>query len=747
MRQKYAIAGAGLLCLCLAGYVALAWGQSSGTQPSPNPTTGPGIDRAAPEIANPIPPASPTTPIQAVAATQLSSPPAPGSTTDIPGLPSLAPPPSPLIPGTQGSTAAHPGIGAPPIPTNPAPLAAPVGAQPLAPSSQPQPGLPGLPPAPASSPILPPPPGSNPELLPGTGVPATEIRQVGQPSTPATPASPAASDRSGLPIPMPIGPVGNDMPEDPNLVPSVTADNPGGRQEPSVSIEWQGPAAAKVGQPADYSLLVRNTSNIPVHDVVLRVRIPAGLVVQGTEPKAGMENNVLVWEIGALVAKQEKTVTMKMQPASKGDLMPQAKISFSGSSVLRVRVREPKLVLKTTAPEKVLVGDQVAFTLTVTNPGDGTADQVKIQALLSEGLEHSRGSKIDFDVGSLGAGESRSVQLLCGARNGGAQKCEGMATSEGGALKSGDTVSVTVIKPHLDIAIEGPGLRYLERKALYSIKVTNPGDAPATNVTVAHVVPAGFKVLAASDGGRHDYSTRTVSWFLGEVAPAQTREVKLEVQAINPGDHKHHAVVTGGRGLRAEAEKMTKVEGLSALLVEMVDTEDPIEVGAETSYEIRITNTGSKTENDIKLIATIPDKMEFKTATGPVRFHAEGKTIVFESLEKLAPRADAIFRVTTKGTQPGIVKFGIRVNSANLIEGVVKEESTRIYSDAPESGGSVPGRIPAGLPGTTTPVVPDPMGGGTQPMPTPIPAPMPALPGAGGQPAGIPGLPPLPGGR
>src|SRR5438067_4336218 len=54
--------------------------------------------------------------------------------------------------------------------------------------------------------------------------------------------------------------------------------------------------------------------------------------------------------------------------------------------------------------------------------------------------------------------------------------------------------------PRLDLQIVGPGLKYLERKALYTLKVTNPGDAPATNVTVGDVVPDGFKVLAASDG-------------------------------------------------------------------------------------------------------------------------------------------------------------------------------------------------------------------------------------------------------
>ena len=66
------------------------------------------------------------------------------------------------------------------------------------------------------------------------------------------------------------------------------------------------------------------------------------------------------------------------------------------------------------------------------SPGDGSADQVKIQAILSEGLENARGNKIDFDIGNLAAGESRNVTLLCATRGGGAQKCEATAVAEGG---------------------------------------------------------------------------------------------------------------------------------------------------------------------------------------------------------------------------------------------------------------------------------------------------------------------------
>jgi uncharacterized repeat protein (TIGR01451 family) len=521
-----------------------------------------------------------------------------------------------------------------------------------------------------------------------------------------TPSGPVGSPMvdvkpTDLVTPMPMdqvsGPSGSLANPDEQTQVTTTANNPVGRQEPSVSLEWIGPPTAKVGQPCDYSLLVRNICNIPVQQVLVRVRMPQGINVGATEPKCVTENNVLVWDLGTLMAKQEKNLQMKLQAVSKGDMMPQAWVTFTGSSVMRISVREPKLTLKASVSEKVMVGDTANFSLTVSNPGDGSADRVKIHAILSEGLEHAKGNAVDFEIGNLAAGETRSVQLMCVSKMGGVQTCDATAEAEGG-LTSKDNVKLNVITPRLDLVIMGPGLRYLDRKALYTLKVTNPGDAPATNVTVGDVVPDGFKVLAASDGGRHDFSTRTVSWFLGEIAPGQTREVKFEVQAINVGEHKHKAMASGARNLRAEAELMTRVEGLSALLLEMVDTEDPIEVGGDTAYEVRVTNTGTKTETDIRLIATVPDKMEFKDAKGPVRYRTEGKTIVFEPLEKLAPRADAILRINVKAMEPGTVRFKIQMTSTNLQEPVIKMEATRIYSDAPEGKSSSSTPVQAGAP-------------------------------------------------
>jgi uncharacterized repeat protein (TIGR01451 family) len=528
---------------------------------------------------------------------------------------------------------------------------------------------------------------------PGADRPAGDplvIEPLGRGPAPATtPALPAAisgptSGQQADPATAPAGPgpvAGvTALPEDTDPSVGQSNDNPTGRQEPAMSLEWIGPPLAKVGRPADYTLAVRNVCNIAVQQVMVRVRIPAGMTVAASEPKAVQENNVLMWELGTMMPKQERSLNVRLVADGRGTVGCQAWVTFTGASAMRVRVCEPKLAVRVTGPAKVMVGDGVTFLVSVTNPGDGPADQVKVHTTLSDGLEHPRGKNVEFPLGNLAAGETRSVQVICGTRAGGVQTCDALAEADGD-LHAQDKAAVSVIMPRLDLEATGPKLRYLDRKAVYLLKVINPGDAPATNVSISDDIPPGFKFVAASDGGQHDFSTRKVTWYLGEVGPGQAKEVKLDVVAVNPGEFVHKVAATAARGLRRDVEVPTKIMGLSAILLEVVDTEDPIEVGAETSYEIRITNTGSATESNIKLVCTLPDKEQFKSATGPSKAHEQGKQIIFEPLAKLVPRADAIYRVTVRGVAAGDVRFQAQITSTNLQEPVMEQEATRIYED------------------------------------------------------------------
>jgi uncharacterized repeat protein (TIGR01451 family) len=458
------------------------------------------------------------------------------------------------------------------------------------------------------------------------------------------------------------------------------AERSAGRQEAAVSLEWLKPAHVRVGQPATFHLMVRNTRPIAVQEVIVRTQVPKGMKVQSTEPPANVENNVLWWDLGTLTANQEKRLQICLTADAGGEVNCHAWVTFTAAATMKLKVGEPRLVLKTTVPPKVLLGSPTTFLVTIRNTGNAAAEQVKVHAALSEGLDHPQGKSLNFPVGPLGPNESRTLSVSCGTTRGGEQTCDVVLDSEGNQQLR-DHAALQVIEPRLNLEAAGPKLRYLNRKATYTVRVVNPTEAPVPNVQVRAAIPPGFRFDAADAGGRFDPATASVSWTLGEVEAFQTRTVKTELSAVAPGDFHLPFTTLAAHGIKADSEVFTRVEGLAALVLELADTEDPIEVGAETTYQVRISNTGSKTESDARLVCTIPEKMELKSASGPTRYQVRGKELVFEPLPPLAPRGEANFRITVKGIAPGDVRFKAQVTSASVTEPLIEMEPTRVYED------------------------------------------------------------------
>jgi hypothetical protein len=515
----------------------------------------------------------------------------------------------------------------------------------------------------------------------------------------------------------------------------LSFDVPPGRQQPAVSIEWVGPTAIRIHQPMPCQILVRNTSSVPAQNVIVRHRLGQGVVVKACEPPAVHENGELIWNLGTLAPEQARRIELSLVANTRGATNCHATVTFTAVAGHQVQVREPQLAVKMRIPEKTVAGETVTLLFAISNPGDGVAELVKLKVMLPEGLEHPRGKIVEFDVGNLAPKEIKTMQLPALAKGTGAQKCMIVASGEGN-LACNDTASIEVLMPRLDIAMAGPKMRYLYRHAVYTLKVTNPGSAPAANVEVQELIPAGFR-LHHAQGGLYQEGTRLVSWNLGDLQPGQSKEIAVDLIPTEPGEHRLIAHAKTARGLKTEAEVRTLVEGLPSLEMEVNHLDDPIEVGAETAFEIRVANKGTKTETNVEVVCTLPEQLEFVGAkcTTTLRYRQEGRELIFEVMPKLAPRAEEIFRVQVKGIAPGDIRFRTRIRSDGMKEPVLREESMRIYSDeAPQkSASSSPpvGPAPAPLPAARSVPVPVP---GPLPLPTPVVPPLP-----------VPGnLPPLP---
>ncbi len=453
-----------------------------------------------------------------------------------------------------------------------------------------------------------------------------------------------------------------------------------------VQLEWVGSTALQVGRVVDFSLIVRNRTGGMVHDATVHVQAPAGIDIKGTVPPATKDHDALVWRFETLLPGQVTHLHVSLMATSHGQASPRAWVTFTSevSANLALSTYEPKLTVRASRPTRVVLGDTTTFTLNISNGGDGPAENVVVHTLLSPGLRHPRGSAVDFDLGNLGAGESRDIQLVCTASGGGPQRVDATVLARAG-VRATDQAVIKVLAPRLDMQLNGPTIRYVERRATYTMYVSNQGDFPAYNVSVSEALPEGFNFLLATADGHYDAAARTIAWFLGELGPGQTREVQFDVIAAHAGNWEHRLRASAERGGRLEVERRltTRVEDISALLLEVSDSDDPIEIGKETVYEIVVTNAGSKTESDIKLVCQLPEQLSFRAAQGPARYQASGNSIVFEPVAALAPRGELVYKITTRAHAPGQVHFQARLTGAGLSEPITRTEGTRIYADRP----------------------------------------------------------------
>jgi len=105
-------------------------------------------------------------------------------------------------------------------------------------------------------------------------------------------------------------------------------------------------------------------------------------------------------------------------------------------------------------------------------------------------------------------------------------------------------------------------------------------------------------------------------------------------------------------------------------------------VGGELTYEVRVVNQGSCPCTNIQTTAQVPDGMQALGATtGPVGHRTQGSQVVFETLPKLAIKADVVYRIKVKGLMPGDYRFKVQMTCDQLRQPVNKEESSRVYKD------------------------------------------------------------------
>ena len=135
---------------------------------------------------------------------------------------------------------------------------------------------------------------------------------------------------------------------------------------------------------------------------------------------------------------------------------------------------------------------------------------------------------------------------MLGTRGPGVHAARLAARADGG-VEVVQQLPIEVTAPTLELAVDMPLRRFLQRPATCTIAMVNAGTAPARAIELAAQLPPGMKFVKANNAGWHDDRTHRVLWNLEELPAGETGTVEVVVMPVELGPQK---IVAAARSRR-----------------------------------------------------------------------------------------------------------------------------------------------------------------------------------------------------
>jgi uncharacterized repeat protein (TIGR01451 family) len=324
------------------------------------------------------------------------------------------------------------------------------------------------------------------------------------------------------------------------------------------------------------------------------------------------------------------------------------------------------------------------------------------------GLQHvSNTNPMERDLGDLRPGETRVVSITFRAVAPG-QLChtvEVQAAGSRGSLGSGKAC-VTAVgaaavpppaagaippragagapgqKPILSLKKTGPDKLNVGDIAEFQIEVTNTGAVAATQLKVVDHYDPSLEPTSATVG--HGMTGADLVWEVAELAPGKSIRFRVNCRCIEQAPKScNRATVTSQEGARAEDDACLVITPpVGGVSVTVAERADPLAVGEETSYEIRVTNHTQAIQRQLAVVATVPAGMvprHIRTkGPGASKFTIEGQVVRFEPVAELAPGGRLDYSVQVRAQQAGKARCQVQVTAQSLKTPITAEESTDI---------------------------------------------------------------------
>lgn len=453
-----------------------------------------------------------------------------------------------------------------------------------------------------------------------------------------------------------------------------------GAQQPKLEIRKIAPPESTIGEPLIYAIQIRNVGQSDARGVVVEDRIPRGTTLEGTIPQAELTDKVLTWRLGTISPGDEKTIRIKVVPSEAGEIGSVATVRFAAEVVAATNITSADLHLDTDGPGEIAVGETGVIHYRLTNSGNGTARGAYIRCQLPAGLEHPGGSDIEYEVGDLPPGASRTVELSVRAAVPGAQRGRTLLNAGGRTYDTSELIA-NVLPSRLAIGREGPKRRFVGRPADYTTVVTNRSTNTLSAITVVEQLPQGLELASIPEDGTYDPQERTMTWLIPTLSAGQSFAIHSSMVGRECGLHTSSIVARDRAGHEARLSSDLQVAGFSTLEVNWEHESGPVAVGEQVALRMTVRNEGTAPAENVQAVFEVPAQMEFVNADGPVPFQREGRLIRFNDLDELAIDGEQSFDIVLTAAAPGNTKVSAQLRTADHEEPLRHDEPVYILQD------------------------------------------------------------------
>ncbi|MFD2033816.1 COG1361 S-layer family protein, partial [Belliella marina] len=293
-------------------------------------------------------------------------------------------------------------------------------------------------------------------------------------------------------------------------------------------------------------------------------------------------------------------------------------------------------IVKTATSATVVAGENISYTITVSNAGPSDAQDVTITDVLPSGTGFvsatnggtEAGGTVTWNLGTMAAGASVELtlvlstesSLVAGTTISNIAVVDSPTDSDGPKESDPEDVDVDAVAD-LDIVKTATSATVVAGENIsYNIRVSNAGPSDAQDVTITDVLPAGTGFVSATNGGTE--AGGTVTWNLGTLAAGESITVSLVLStpsSLESGTSISNIAVvdspTDEDGPKESDPEDVDVETSADLDIVKTATSATVVAGENISYTIRVSNAGPSDAQDVTITDVLPSGTGFVSAT------------------------------------------------------------------------------------------------------------------------------------